>query len=86
MSNSYFAKQATVIMMCIIFALMLTVATGFTGDRMERELTASAEWCDEHNGDLVNSNSIEHGGLHCRLPNGTSVHMSDVIDVEEEES
>lgn len=43
-------------------------------------MNESAEWCEDHNGELVNSNVFgSHGGLHCDLPNGTSVHMSDVI-------
>lgn len=40
----------------------------------------STEWCEERNGSLANENVIgEHGGLHCHLPNGTSVHMDEVI-------
>lgn len=48
---------------------------------MKEYVDDSATWCDEHNGRLVNVQSFSHGGLHCELPNGTSVHMSDVVTV-----
>lgn len=40
----------------------------------------AGEWCQERNGTLHNAQVLgPHGGLHCELPNGTSVHMSEVI-------
>lgn len=49
-------------------------------DELGEYLNESEQWCNEHNGELVNSHAIMHGGLHCDLPNGTSVHMHEVID------
>lgn len=47
------------------------------------EYTESAgEWCEQRNGTLHNAQVIgPHGGMHCELPNGTSVHMDEVITV-----
>lgn len=41
------------------------------------------DWCDERNGELYTSYSVSHGGLHCELPDGTQVHMWEVIEVDE---
>lgn len=43
---------------------------------------ASEEWCEDRGGHLVNVHAVVHGGLHCHLPNGTSVHMTDVEEVQ----
>lgn len=41
---------------------------------------ASELWCSARGGDLYNARVVgPHGGLHCVLPNGTSVHMDRVI-------
>lgn len=54
-----------------------------TNDRMQTYVNESAEWCEAHNGTLENSRvGGEHGGLHCELPNGTTVHMDEVVTVE----
>lgn len=74
-----------------VVALVLTVAVigyvGFvvidtaTGEEFEEYVDGSAEWCEDRGGDLYNARVIgPHGGLHCELPNGTHVHMSEVID------
>jgi len=51
-----------------------------TGGELKQYTDKSEQWCNDHNGGLVNVQSIWHGGLHCDLPNGTSVHMTKVID------
>jgi putative hemolysin len=67
----------------VVIGLMVSSVTGASGDRLERYFNASEEWCHERGGELGNSNVIgPHGGLHCELPNGTSVHMRDVVDIE----
>jgi hypothetical protein len=55
------------------------VASGATQDY----ITESEQWCNDHGGELHNSQSVVHGGLHCELENGTSVHMSEKIEVDQ---
>jgi hypothetical protein len=63
-----------------VFATGVAVFDTANSDEMEAYVEESAEWCDERDGMLYNSQSVVHGGLHCRLPNGTHVHMHEVID------
>lgn len=69
----------------VAIAVVIVVATGgqlvLSGDYIRESVEDAAEWCDNHDGKLVNSNVVgDHGGLHCELPNGSTVHMDDVID------
>jgi len=55
----------------------------FTGANLIQALDSdqieeSVEWCEDRGGEVYNSNSINHGGLHCELENGTVVHLSEV--------
>lgn len=34
------------------------------------------DWCADHDGELIMVNSVNHGGLHCELPDGELVHMN----------
>lgn len=53
-----------------------------TSPELATYINQSAEWCNNHGGELVKPLPIgNHGGLHCDLPNGTSVHMHDVVNV-----
>lgn len=61
----------------LIGVQMVTVATS---EEMQQYVDDSAERCEERGGDLHNVHAVAHGGLHCDLPNGTTVHMSEVID------
>lgn len=71
--------------MLVRLAVVLGVAT-FAGLEIVHAVDSgavqqAADWCSAHNGTLQNANVIgEHGGLHCELPNGTVVHMSEVPD------
>lgn len=73
-------------------AIMLTATlvvvgiAGFVGadiaDDVADYTQSASDWCDDHDGELHNANVIgSHGGLHCELPNGTTVHMSDYVEV-----
>jgi putative hemolysin len=40
---------------------------------------AFSDWCAAQGGNLYNAQVIgDHGGLHCELPNGTTVHADQV--------
>jgi putative hemolysin len=65
--------------------MLITAATAFAllahlqaGVDTATAANQTAAWCEAHNGSLVNVNSSAHGGLHCRLPNGTLVHPPEV--------
>jgi len=65
----------------VVALIGLQVVSAATSPETQAYMEESEEWCDNQNGTLVNSHAILHGGLHCDLPNGTSVHMSNVIEV-----
>ena len=75
----------------VVFAVTLALAgyVGFqvvgaaTSDDMQAYMEQSEDWCEERNGTLVNVNAVWGGGLHCDLPNGSTVHMKNVIEVNE---
>lgn len=80
------ASLATVLVVAAVIVYLGMAVMGASGAQMKEYVQASEEWCDAQGGDLVNSQVIgPHGGLHCELPNGTSVHMWEVVDVEESE-
>lgn len=54
-----------------------------TSEQTQQFVEESQDWCDDHDGQVVRVMSVNHGGLHCDLPNGTSVHMNQIIDLEE---
>lgn len=57
------------------------VADSVMGDSFHDYNERASDWCEDRHGDLYNARVIgPHGGLHCELPNGTHVHMSDVVD------
>lgn len=59
------------------------VAAVATSDRTAAYLDASEEWCHDRGGELVNVQAVVHGGLHCELPNGSTAHMTDVVNASE---
>jgi hypothetical protein len=63
-----------------IISLILLGMTGVPlATDYEGEIHESAEWCDNHDGELVQNNVIgPQGGLYCEFDNGTSVHMNNV--------
>lgn len=73
------------VVMVLVVALIISVVGIQTmsvaaSDDLRDYVDRSEEWCDSRDGQLVNSRVIgPHGGLHCELPNGTSVHMSEVV-------
>lgn len=70
----------------IIAAIMLLIGVqmhGAVGPEAEQYFEDSAEWCDSRDGELVNYMAIgPGGGLHCELPNGTSVSMHELLKEE----
>jgi len=51
-----------------------------TSQETQDHIDDSAEWCEQRGGELHNVQVLgPHGGLHCELPNGTSVHMNEVL-------
>jgi len=57
------------------------VATGglAVGQDYGTSVQESAEWCEDHDGELLQHNGLgPSGGLHCEFDNGTSVHMTNV--------
>jgi hypothetical protein len=54
----------------VVVAELLALPTG----EMHATMQAAEQWCHSMNGSLGVSRVIgEHGGLHCRQPNGTLV-------------
>lgn len=71
---------AVVGVIVVVGWIVMSAAVG----AQEGYVEESAEWCDEHNGTLVNQLGFgSSGGLHCDLPNGTTVKMANVIDTSE---
>lgn len=59
----------------------LVVTAIAPADKLQERADRAHEWCvGEHDGILINSHAIGHGGLHCELRNKTYVHMADVLD------
>jgi hypothetical protein len=78
-TKAWSALRHGAITACIIAIGVLVFQTA-GGGGMNAFVAESAEWCSEHGGVLYNANVIgSHGGLHCDLPNGTSVHMDTVV-------
>ena len=69
-----------VVVALITICIGISVMNAATGPEVREYVNESAEWCDAHGGDLSNSRSFWHGGLHCELPNGSVVHMSEVVE------
>jgi hypothetical protein len=67
----------------LVLVLVVASLTIMVGHDVVTEMDAQivsemAAWCDQHNGTLANSNVIGgHGGWHCQLENGTTVHMNE---------
>ena len=78
--NKTAISQASVGLAIILVVGWSVATTAVLNSDMGEFLQESGEWCDQHNGDLYNSQTIgDHGGLHCELPNGTNVEMDEVI-------
>lgn len=71
----------TVATLLIVVALGAVVIQTVDEDTIAYTQQAE-EWCEQRNGTLHNAQVLgPHGGLHCELPNGTSVHMNEIITV-----
>lgn len=72
---AYYSSIAVAALVTVAFAVgLLPYLSGPTAS-----FEAEQQWCLERNGSLHWANVVgSHGGLHCQLPNGTSVHMHDV--------
>lgn len=68
----------------IVVVLGLDVMAAYSETR-EPFVEQSESWCDARNGELINVQSVVHGGLHCELPNGSLVQMGDVVAAREDE-
>lgn len=70
----------TLVVGLAIVGLLGTQVVGLASSEATQDyVDDSAEWCGDRGGELVNVHAVVHGGLHCDLPNGTSVHMSEVV-------
>jgi len=56
------------------------VVDAATSEETQQYYEQSEQWCTDRGGDLYNAQAITHGGLHCELENGTTVHMRDVME------
>lgn len=73
--------SAVIVVLITLMVGSIVYQEAASGDALEFTEKSEA-WCDRHNGTLENSMVLgEHGGLHCKLPNGTTVHMDRVIEV-----
>lgn len=71
-------------------AVTATIIVGLAGyvgvgivDDVATYTESADEWCTDHSGELQKSNVIgPQGGLYCKLPNGTTVHVSDYVEVD----
>lgn len=71
----------TVATLLIVAVLGVVVMQSVSSGALEYTEQAEA-WCEQRNGTLHNAQVLgPHGGLHCEFPNGTSVHMDEVITV-----
>jgi len=64
----------------IAIAVALLVTQVVMGPEFAAYVNESARWCAERGGVMWNAQAMVHGGLHCELPNGSVVHMSEVVE------
>lgn len=76
-------RVLVVVAALLVALLTVSVYSAATSDEVAEYMEESEEWCDERDGYLVNENAILNGGLYCHFDNGTSVHMPDVIEMED---
>lgn len=74
------AVAVTVLVACVVVALGFDVVAAYDQQAYSEYVNDSAAWCNDHGGELANSNALLHGGLHCEFDNGSSVHMSEIIE------
>jgi len=77
MNANYFVLAVVLVMGLLVGQTIITQATSA---EFQEYMNDSEAWCEDHNGELYNSQSMFHGGLHCELDNGTTVHMAEVMD------
>lgn len=77
-----FSAVIVLVLSITILVLGMNVMAASSGQH-QPYFEQSEAWCSERGGELHNVRAFGHGGLHCELPNGTSVHMWEVVDVEE---
>lgn len=68
----------------IVFALAI-LGVAIIGSQADVQATtepvdSQLEWCYEYGGQPENRLSVAHGGMHCDLPDGTTVHLSSVTN------
>lgn len=69
------------VVIIVAVVVYMAIAPMLVTDEMRAYVNDSQDWCEAEGGELVNAQVMgEHGGLHCHLPNGTSVHMHEVAD------
>lgn len=79
--TDYTSAAAAVVLVLVGIGVLLLLVSTASGATYAEYLSDSQDWCDNHDGDLYNARAFFHGGLHCDLPNGTHVHMGDVVEV-----
>ena len=77
MTRTESAKSAACLLIILVVGWSVAT-TAALNPGIDDEVRDGAEWCDEHGDDLVMVHSVEHGGLHCDLPNGTTMHLNEV--------
>lgn len=70
------------VVVAVVAFVGLQVVDAATSAKAKMYVEQSEQWCQGRNGELYNARVIgSHGGLHCELPNGTTVHMDNVVEV-----
>jgi hypothetical protein len=79
MTKSEYANPITGIVIILVLGMSLVTAAAVQPG-ISDSVGEFKDWCDGRDGDLYNSQAMgEHAGLHCELPNGTSIHMHEVV-------
>lgn len=79
MTLSWSTLYAVALALTCLSSLWVVGSTAAGNGAIADHFEQSEQWCDDHDGELHNSMSVVHGGLHCELENGTTVHMSEVV-------
>lgn len=82
-SAGHCSRALPVVLAAIVAVIVATTvvlpAMGGGGEDLNRFYEASDEWCESRNGTLYTTFPASQGELYCELPNGTTVHMNEVL-------
>ena len=71
----------TLVTLAIALFVGAQVYGAITSGEMQTYAENADEWCEQEGGELYNAQSVAHGGLHCDLPNGELVHMTEIASI-----